>query len=260
MTPCILDFTKTLDTTGTDPAMLTWFDVSGAVKEELSHAVSSETHNITYKARVDSLDQPPPFPFCAFAGSHIIENSTYSTVLIVSGGDPRTDSVTISGVRKNTHRDGRSVYTPLPVIHYRFDEEGMLRTVLETPPEDPKVATEMEMKSGLALLAKMYTHMALATTPIEGYRPVAKPGFINQQRKKKKKSLMYDWATVVIEPPKPRAKSKGGTHASPRHHERRGHMRRTRSGKQVWVRNHKVGNPANGTVFHDYMVKGETHV
>lgn len=51
----------------------------------------------------------------------------------------------------------------------------------------------------------------------------------------------------------------GGTHASPRQHERRGHWRTYRSGKRVWVKNCVVGDPSLGHVKHAYVVtQGET--
>ena len=39
--------------------------------------------------------------------------------------------------------------------------------------------------------------------------------------------------------PKP-ATAKGGTHASPRPHDRRGHPRHLKSGRTVWVRDCKI--------------------
>ena len=259
MTPCIVNFAKTLESTGTDPTIFTWFDVSSAVKEELDDVDIESINNgeitKTYKIPAALLDQPPPFPGCVFVGSHIVDGVTYESMIVVSGVDPRTEPVTISGVRKNTAADGRAGYLSLPAIQYEIEKDGNFNAILISPPKDPKAAARDELKSGLALLGIIYKHLAVAATPVEGYRPIAKPGFINQQRKKKKKPRFYDWTTVLIKPPVPRAEAKGGTHASPRHHERRGHMRKTRSGKQVWVRNCKVGNPANGTVFHDYMVK-----
>jgi hypothetical protein len=66
---------------------------------------------------------------------------------------------------------------------------------------------------------------------------------------------MYEWKTVILKPAKPRSESLGGTHASPRLHERRGHLRRMRSGKEVWVKPHKVGNVKLGVIFHDYEVR-----
>jgi hypothetical protein len=48
----------------------------------------------------------------------------------------------------------------------------------------------------------------------------------------------------------------GGSHASPRWHERRGHWRHLKDGKEVWVRHCEVGLPGRGGALHDYLVAG----
>lgn len=258
MTPCITDFAKTIESTGTDPSSLIWFDISIVIRTEVEESEGSLKEGFKRKGNsahiAETLDQPPPFPICAFAGTHIVEGHTLSALLMVSGDDPRKDPVVISGVRKLSGVSG-SGYVAMPAFKYWIDEEGVLNTDLIKTHTPQEGITEDAVKGALILLKDIYKHLSAKTEPLEGYRATAKPGFINQQRRKKKKPLMYDWATVTIQPFKLRSEPKGGTHASPRHHERRGHFRRTPSGKQVWVRNHKVGNPANGTVFHDYMVK-----
>lgn len=72
------------------------------------------------------------------------------------------------------------------------------------------------------------------------------------------KKPFFDWRTVTIQPTKPAQEPLGGTHASPRQHERRGHWRVIKkTSKKVWVKNCTVGNAINGVVFHDYKIKGE---
>jgi len=46
----------------------------------------------------------------------------------------------------------------------------------------------------------------------------------------------------------------GGTHASPRLHFRRGHIRRYKSGVTIWIREMMVGKPKLGQVEKDYQV------
>lgn len=263
MTPCIVDFAKTIESTGADPASLIWFDVSTVIRTEIEESEGNLKDGFKRVANglhiTETLDQPPPFPICAFAGAHLVEGHTVSVLVMVSGEDPRKGNVTISGVRKIALA-GASNYAPVPALQYWIDEEGALNTAPVDTPTPQENIPESEVKAILILLKDIYKHLSAKTAPLECYRAVAKPGFINQQRRKKKKPLMYDWTTVTIQAFKPRSEPRGGTHASPRHHERRGHFRMTPSGKQVWVRNHKVGNPANGTVFHDYIIKGEAHV
>ncbi len=87
----------------------------------------------------------------------------------------------------------------------------------------------------------------------EGYRATAKRSLINAKRAKKgKPPLQYDWHTVTIKPPQMKSEPKGGTHASPRQHDRRGHWRNHPSGKRVWVKACTVGDPAKGLVSKDY--------
>ena len=92
-----------------------------------------------------------------------------------------------------------------------------------------------------------------------GYQPVAAKSFINQKRAAKgRPPLTFDWHTVTIEPPSPKSEPQGGTHASPRLHDRRGHWRKMKSGKTIWVRECKVGDASKGVVFKDYVIEGAT--
>lgn len=75
--------------------------------------------------------------------------------------------------------------------------------------------------------------------------------------KDKRQRVFYDVHRVVIdgtaqvERPEP----KGGTHASPRWHKRRGYWRTMKkSGKVVWVNSCEVGKKSNGMVYKDYEV------
>lgn len=88
-----------------------------------------------------------------------------------------------------------------------------------------------------------------------GYAPTIKSSYINRTRAKKgKPPLHYTWKTVTIEPPKQKTEWMGGTHASPRKHQRRGHWRNHPSGKRVWVRDCWVGDASMGAVMKDYKI------
>lgn len=77
---------------------------------------------------------------------------------------------------------------------------------------------------------------------------------------KRKPVYKLSYTTVQLPGVKSERKAhQGGTHASPRQHERRGHWRTYRSGKRVWVKNCVVGDPSLGHVKHAYVVaQGET--
>lgn len=77
--------------------------------------------------------------------------------------------------------------------------------------------------------------------------------------KKGKPKAFYDVHRVVIDNTarvQAPAEPKGGTHASPRWHKRRGYWRTMKkSGKVVWVQACEVGSKSNGMVYKDYEVK-----
>lgn len=89
-----------------------------------------------------------------------------------------------------------------------------------------------------------------------GYRATPKTSFLNRRRQAKgKPALSFDWHTVDLGRRTEAKAAQGGTHASPRLHDRRGHWRNLASGKQVWVKPCKVGDAAKGAVFKDYRIR-----
>jgi hypothetical protein len=69
-----------------------------------------------------------------------------------------------------------------------------------------------------------------------------------------KKKPMLEWKVLRVEP-RSKSEEHGGTHASPRAHDRRGHWRSLPTGRKVWVKQCRVGDPDNGVVLKDYLVR-----
>ena len=103
-------------------------------------------------------------------------------------------------------------------------------------------------------LAMRFAVCGLSVIERTGYRPVAQKNLVNAKRIRKGKKPIFDWHTVVIEAPALKNEHKGGTHASPRLHDRRGHWRNCKSGKRTWVNSCKVGDASKGVIFKDYKV------
>lgn len=90
--------------------------------------------------------------------------------------------------------------------------------------------------------------------------PIARCGgnaAMNARRVRRGKRPFFEWTTVKVEPRAP-SEHQGGTHASPKPHMRRGHVRRLKDGRVITIKNciinrHKM--PDEGFVFHDYVVK-----
>ena len=114
-----------------------------------------------------------------------------------------------------------------------------------------KIVTFDELMPVHRMVVATLMKLADAST---GYKATPKNTFINKKRKAKgKPAISFDWTTVEIGPKQEKSVPQGGTHASPRLHDRRGHWRNL-SGKQVWVRSCKVGDASLGVVFHDYKL------
>jgi len=86
----------------------------------------------------------------------------------------------------------------------------------------------------------------------------ATPKTNNAKRIRQGKKPLFDWHTVLIEPPRQKLPDQGGTHASPRLHDVRGHWV-NRNGKRYWRKAHQRGDASLGVVFHDYKLKEETN-
>ncbi len=86
------------------------------------------------------------------------------------------------------------------------------------------------------------------------------PEKLNKKRAKKDRVPLFEYKIldIVVEVMQADKAAKkphqGGTHASPRMHKRRGHVRRLRSGRATWVRDTIVGKPGTGAVEKEYSV------
>lgn len=115
----------------------------------------------------------------------------------------------------------------------------------EMPAEDEvhNIAMVLQM-----WLTRLQTHACGA------YEPAIQATFTNRRKAAEGKPPSYSWRTVVVPSMLRERAINGGTHASPRLHERRGHWRTIANGRKVWVRDCLVGDPDRGVVEKDYRV------
>lgn len=69
-----------------------------------------------------------------------------------------------------------------------------------------------------------------------------------------KEPPLYSHHVLVVKPERSESPSLGGTHAPPRVHLRRGHIRHLSDGRTIWVRESVVGDKTRGIVTKDYLV------
>jgi len=105
-------------------------------------------------------------------------------------------------------------------------------------------------------VVELCTYLNRASTTLETRRESSLKAKLGSKKKGQKAfyeihRVVVNAAPKVVEASEP----KGGTHASPRWHERRGYWRTMKkSGKRVWVRACEVGTKSNGMVYKDYQV------
>ena len=116
-----------------------------------------------------------------------------------------------------------------------------------------KEVTKAEIDPVLRMVCSVLSKLSAGG---QAYKPTPKPTFLNKKRMAKgKPALTFDWHTVEIGPKSEKNDAQGGTHASPRLHDRRGHWRFIKkTQRQVWVKSCKVGDASKGVVFKDYEV------
>lgn len=231
MTPLIKIAMRILDGPGADLTELGWFDITNGIK--------------SYPEEIGRQCLKSPSPFEKYALCTNLGRA--SIVMMVIDKD---DLVLIKSWGVAHER-----YSPLGTVAFQREEKGIRYiTSKESGFIDPEEAPD-DIRDRLVAILGMF-FCALLENEITAYQPVVKNTFTNRRLKQKGKPLHYEWRTVVIKPKQPTKAHHGGTHASPRLHDRRGHWRTMKkSGKRVWVKQCKVGDPAKGAVFHDYKFK-----
>lgn len=83
-----------------------------------------------------------------------------------------------------------------------------------------------------------------------------KPSKLRQQmrKSKKKKPLFSFWTLAINGKSTQTTESQGGTHATPRFHLRRGHVRQYAPGKFTWISEMAVSRKGEGMVHKDYKI------
>jgi hypothetical protein len=232
-TQLIRDVMRDVADAGLDVTEMHWFDISGCFQDK------------EYRSASVLYDSRPPFPKCAVVWQGSTANYTgFSMWMIVAGDDPK-EGILVSAVRCPPGKPP----VKSPLLRY-YLHEGAIK--FGTALEEEKDIDEKDAHMILGFISAWYQVMHQRNT---AYVPVVPQTYTNKRKIAKGKAPSYEWRTVVIEAVVPKSEHKGGTHATPRLHDRRGHLRMLSSGKTVWVKPCKVGDPTKGTVWKDYVVQ-----
>ena len=216
MTPLI----REMVTLSPEPESAMWFDVGQSQRIEAMHVPAEVLMH-------------PPFPRTAIVG---IDSAGVKFALWVMAGD---HSVTIGGVNA-----GQKYLTPFAVFE---TPEGLRYYRGDLEIDRATVNTTLRVVLGSLIKIKDAS---------EGHRATAAKSPTNARRTPQgTPPPAYDRHTVKLEKSSQASEPQGGTHATPRRHQCRGHWRNCKSGKRVWVKDCWRGDASKGTVFKDYEVK-----
>ena len=232
--------------------MMTWFDIS--------EAWDSTRDIYDHPRMMDCLQNPLPFERCAIV---LIDEADIRTLIMVSSAEI-PHSLRIGEEEKGlavsslTFHKGK-VYAGFPVPFFFCNPfEKNVQTGLTIYFDDSKhngdALTQKAAQVTLVTIGFWLDRLNDTKTRGAAYRSSKGPGF--EKRVRKGKKPLFEWTTVVLEPRHSSGESLGGTHATPRLHDVRGHWV-VRNNKRFWRKPHKRGDASKGVIFKDYQIKGQ---
>ena len=246
MTPLIKDTMQWMFKTGLDPADLHWFDISGAVERDFERL----------KDRLWLWEYRPPFEKNMVLFSDLADGGKLGEVFMTVVGSDPYEGIIVSAY----FFDGKKKPTKVPSFVYKLEIEDGEESIRYAALDEKNPISDKEIRWFIFIIAAWYRALSYGCV---AYTAEKKVSFTSKRKAAQGKKPTYEWRTVLLDPQKPQPPKKphlGGTHASPRLHDRRGHMRKLKSGKSVWVRSCKVGKAELGVVFHDYAVRQDAHL
>lgn len=197
---------------------------------------------------VDKYCRPFRLPYNEIALEYPLSNPRYDAAVTLAftpaegalvSGLPGTEKICFIGFRRERGGDW------LVVGSAALDELGLF-TIADA--DSNERALKNHGFGVMQLLAALSCHNVETTT-------AQPPAALNKRRAQRGKVPFYSYHVLMLAPGKAQAVgTPTGTHASPRIHLRRGHVRRLES-KNVWVNACVVGNKALGMVTKDYSVR-----
>jgi hypothetical protein len=217
MTPLISEFVKYIK----EPETAIWFDVGILSKSDVTASPTEVLLNLPFEKTVVVAIFPDNIKFCLYM-SQRDSIVTIDACHLMNGVYASVEPLSVM------MRDGQ--------LHY-------------------EASNKLPIHVSKSLISTAITCLFKINQTEAAYRASIQKSPANAKRIRKGKRPFISWHTVKIKPSEKKCEHQGGTHASPRLHDRRGHWRTYSSGKKVWVKSCKVGKASNGLVFKDYEVQ-----
>lgn len=245
-----------------NPIEYVWIDfASGPIPtDESAKALSEKLRAFPYGIKNTLVeDWPLPFEKTCILLPVITEGATKRQGVMVTTLE-RSNGQMLFQLWTNVERERGSIRISTPGTF--GGPEGDMRVSNRYATKLNKTMDQCAQHGGQVLTVAMRRIVALALLG-DQHASSARPSYmgseaLNKKRIKKGKRPFFEWTTVEVKPRAAVQDSKGGTHASPKPHMRRGHVRKLKDGRIVTIKNtiinrHKM--PDEGFVFHDYVVK-----
>jgi hypothetical protein len=191
---------------------------------------------------------PLPFEHCLIVGRDAVGNKFLVVASQVLDADPYSHAPQDPAILLIGYTLFSDSWQRTPLFAAVIEQEGWRIG-------DLKDEEKVDQKMAYQVVAITSHFLDRLNEQVLGYHPTLKQNSLTNRRllHKGKPPSVFTWTTVIVEPCQAlKQPAKGGTHASPREHDRRGHWRTLPDRRQVWVRPCKVGDPELGRSDHDY--------
>jgi hypothetical protein len=231
-----------------------------------NHAIESIKNSIKFDlGNFSDLPMPrsgQPIEYCRLPYSKTYletkEDNAYFGFLLIEMKDNSPNDAPATGIFMLPFLKQRLM--PWPYF-YRLESTGEFgwmyipgidKSALSALPED--MQNEAKMPQEVAIILNFLHVLNCGNMDFKNNMP---PLALNRKRIKSGKLPLYEFKTLMLKPNKLNPVDNGGSHASPRLHLRRGHIRNFRNGKKTWVRACAVGSKKLGVIHKDYKFIGE---
>ncbi len=141
----------------------------------------------------------------------------------------------------------------MPYTIFIYEEEGELGIMLEADSYEVLAKTE-QLKDGAVFDAGIVcAFLKMLSCSNVRQEKIPAPVRLNKSRAKKGRPPIFEYHVLKVPGSPGTGVDRGGSHASPRFHFRRGHVRKLSEERLTWVRDCAVGDIKRGAVDKEYF-------
>ena len=224
-------------------AEMMWFDMHSlwnSVREDYDHTLA-----------IEGIQENLPFPFCGVVFFDEYDNK----VLVAAKEGEHPEKPGKRGLIIDALSKGRGVVNKYAPFFADPHEEGIESGIsIFFAGKEHYKDERLKQAANASLVAISFWLKSMEKLSMPIYKAQSKKNQAKRIRQGKKP--LFEWTTVVLEPRHSSSESLGGTHATPRLHDVRGHWV-VRNNKRFWRKPHKRGDASKGVIFKDYQIKGQ---